>query len=70
MRPIKLINEKQADGTMCHAIIEGCSFGYCTSGRGDGVPEVCDYLHSQYDVEKEELSWLCDKPTCLSGVDE
>lgn len=71
MRPIKLINERHTDGSTCHTIESGCSFGSCTYCQiGAEVPEVCSHLHSSYDQEKEELSWLCSKPTCLSGVDE
>lgn len=69
MRPIRLVNERQADGSTNHVSDTGCSFGPCTTCQKEGLPEICDCLHSEYDSVNEKLAWLCSKDEYMGGVD-
>lgn len=63
MRKLRLIQEKQLDGTVQHLSDEPCSMGPCCAVTGieQMIPFKCEFLDAVVPPETEVLSWHCSK---------
>jgi hypothetical protein len=64
MRELKVVQEKQPDGTINHLSESGCPLGICVvTGIVEALPDKCDNLVVKFG------GWYCTKEPCQGDQD-